>query len=163
MFLSSRGSLLVAGILLLAGCVCFVLSKKDADSATREKTTVGVITHVSGGRSSSYEYEFEIDGVRLYDDSGTCRTALTPKGCRVGASVLVYYDHDPTLRTRLQEFGAASRAEFSTGVWMCFAGLLLIVLHFISRKVIGSPDESDEIDTDPPDEAHEIVHIVPNE
>lgn len=162
MFFRSRASLLVAGFLLLAGCVWFLFSWKYADSAKREATTIGIITRVRGGRGSSYEYGFEIDGVKLFDDSSSCRTALTLKGCKVGAPVLVYYDHDPALETMLQEFGAASREEFFSGVWAVFGALLLIVAHFIFRKVLKGPDESDEIDIDRHDEGLEIVHVVPD-
>lgn len=162
MFFESRGSLLVAGVLLLAGCGGFFWSWKYADSATREKTTTGVITYIGGGKSSHYYYEFEIDGVKLYDESRPCKTALTPRGCKVGASVLVYYDHNPTLETRLQDFGDASRGDLIFGVCMTLGGLLLIVLHFVFKKALMSPDESDEIGFDRLDPGPEIVHIDPD-
>ncbi len=163
-FLSSRGSLLVAGILLLGACVCFLLSRNDADSATRERTTVGVIDGFSGGRGGTYYFEFELDGQKHYDASPVCRTALTPKGCKFGARVLVYYDRSPSLRTKLKEFGEASRDNLATGFWLAVLGLLLIVLHFTARKVIGpdEPDESDQVDTHPPSKNSESLHVVPD-
>jgi hypothetical protein len=162
-FLSSRGSLIVVVILLLAGCACFYLSWKDADSAKHEKTTVGVIDGLSGGRHSSYYYEFEMDGVTLYDESGSCRTALSPRGCVVGAPVLVYYDHDPAFRTKLKEFGAASRDDLLTGLFMVFVGLFITILHFLFRRALESPDESDDVDTDRPNGRPEAIHVVPDE
>jgi hypothetical protein len=162
-FFCSRGSLLVAGILLLAGCACFFLSREDADSARREKTTVGVIDDIGGGRGASYFYEVEIDGVKLYGESGSCQTALSPRGCRVGAPVLVYYDHNPELRTKLKEFGASSSDDLTTGVCMALGGFLLIVMHFLSRRVLENPDDSDDNDIDRPDEGPANIHVVPDE
>jgi hypothetical protein len=162
-FLSSRGSLIVAGILLLAGCVCFFLSRKDAASARREKTTIGLIDGVSGGRHTSYYFEFKLDGVKIYDESGSCQTALSSRGCEVGAPVLVYYDHDSELRTKLKEFGAASSDDSITGFFMVFGGLLIIVLHFLFKRALESPDDSDGIDVDQTDEGPEAIHVVPDE
>jgi hypothetical protein len=161
-FFCSRGSLLVAGILLLAGCACFFNWREDADSAGREKTTVGVIDGVS---RSGYYFEFELDGVKIYAASSSCETALTPRGCEVGAPVRVYYDPNPTHRAKLKELGAVGGAEFVTGVDFVFVGMMLIVLHFLTLRVLG-PDESDEsdeddIDVDRPDEGPETIHVVP--
>jgi len=164
MFFESRGSLIVASILLLAGCACFFLWREDSDSARRERTTVGVITDRSGGRSgTSYDYRFEIDGVAIYDESSSCRTALTPKGCKIGAPVLVYYDQNSTLRSKLKEFGVASSEDLTTGFCMVFGGLLITVLHFLFKRALDSPDESDDIDIDRPDQGPETIHVVPGE
>ena|ERR1700733_14117420 len=161
-FLSSRGSLIVASILLFAGCVCFFLSREDADSARREKATVGVIDGVSGGRGASYYFEFEIDGAKLYGESGSCETALSSRGCTVGAPVLVYFDRNPSLRSKLKEFGAASSDDLITGFWMAFGSLLIVVLHFLFRRALESPDESDEVDVDRLDKRPEVIHVVPD-
>ncbi len=163
MFFESRGSLIVAGILLLAGFACFLLWQEDTDSARREKTTVGVIDDIGGGRGAIYYFEFEIDGVKLYDEDSSCRTALTPKGCKIGAPVLVYYDRNPALRTKLKEFGAASSDDFAIGSCMVFGAFMVILMHFLARRVIGSDDESDDIDVDRPDEGPETIHVVPGE
>lgn len=163
MFFESRGSLLVAGILLLAGFACFFLWREDADSARREKTTVGVIDDISGGRGTTYYFEFVIDGVKLYGESGSCRTALTPKGCKIGAPVLVYYDQNSTLRSKLEQFGAASSDDFAIGSCMVFGAFMVTLMHFLARRVIGSDDETDEIDVDRPDEGPETIHVVPGE
>jgi hypothetical protein len=104
---------------------------KYAEAAKHEATAVGVITYVTEGRSRSYDYEFQIDGVRLIQDSDTCKTALTPQGCKVGSSVLVYYAHLPVLIARLQEFGAASRETFVWGSFFVFIGLLLFGLFCV--------------------------------
>jgi hypothetical protein len=139
-----------------------ILVVEYADSATREKTTIGVITYIGGGRHSSYYYEFEINGVKLYDETGSCRTALTPKGCKVGAPVLVYYDYHPTLETKLEEFGAVSRGDLLLGVWMISGGFLLIALHFVFRRALKSPDESDESETMNLSDGQEAIHVVPD-
>jgi hypothetical protein len=144
MFFSSRGSLIVAAILFLAGCASFYLYWRDSESAKREKTTVGVVTYFSGGRSTTIQYKFEIDGIALYGETGTCRTALTSKGCVVGAPVLVYYDHNPALVTKLIEFGDASRRDWFTGFGMVFVGFLITLMHFLSRSRFYSPASSDD-------------------
>jgi hypothetical protein len=135
-----------------------------ADGAKGEETVIGSITYIAGGRGgSTYDYEFEIEGVKLEQDSGTCQTPLTPQGCKVGAPVLVYYAHTPALETRLQEFGAASREKYFMGGWMVFCGLLLIGLHFIFKRALASPDESEDTDVDKPGDIAEEIHVVPHE
>src|ERR1700723_2629554 len=163
MFLESRLSVAIGIILILIGGADVLLAWRYADAAKHEATAVGVITYISGGRSSSYNYAFEIDGVRLIQDCGTCRTALTPQGCRLGAKVLVYYAHLPVLITRLQEFGAASREKLSWGVCLIVGGLLLIVLHFVFQRMAGPPDESEEPHEYEPGDGHDALHIVPGE
>jgi hypothetical protein len=170
-FFCSRGSLIVAGILLLAGCTCFFNWREDADSAKREKTTVGVIDGVSGGRhGATYYYEFEVDGVRIDDESSSCRTALTPKECKVGAQVLVYYDHNPALRSKLKEFGAVSNDDFAIGSCFVFGAFMVTLMHFLSRRVIGSDDDTDDDDSDsdggergrPSSDQPDDLHVVPD-
>jgi hypothetical protein len=161
-FFSARGSLIVAGILLLAGCACFFLWREDADAAKREKTTVGIIDGIS---RSGYDFEFELDGVKIYDASTSCEAALTPRGCEVGAPVRVYYDPNPTHRANLRELGAVGNDEFFTGVGFVFVGLMLIVMHFLTLRALGpdDPDESDDVDDDPPDQHPDGIHVVPGE
>jgi hypothetical protein len=146
MFFRSRISLLLANILILLGCVQLFFGWRYANSARREVTTIGTILYVIGGRSTTYEYVFEIDGARIQDDSGTCHTALTPRGCKVGAPVLVYYDHDPALVTMLQDFGAASREKYFMGFWMACCGLLLIGLYFTLKRTKRDDEGSEEPD-----------------
>jgi hypothetical protein len=143
-------------------CVQFFFAWRYADSAKREATTVGTIYHVIGGRGSTYEYVFVLDGVRLYDDSGTCQTALSPQGCKVGAPVLVYYVHNPTLETRLQEFGAASRGKLFSGVWMIFFAVTLYAFYFILKRNQNDPDAPDESYQPPEtDDGPEDLHVTP--
>jgi hypothetical protein len=134
MFFRSPVSLLLAIIMILVGSVQFYLGSSYGNAAKGEASTIGVITYISGGRSSTYNYKFEIDGVPLQQDSGTCQTALTTQGCTVGASVLVYYSHTPVLETRLQEFGAASREKHFLGSWVAGCGFILIGLYVFLKK-----------------------------
>jgi hypothetical protein len=108
MFFRSPLSLLLAAILIVFGSVQLFFGWSYGEAAKSEATAIGVITYMSDGRDSYYNYAFEINGVKLQQDCGTCRTALSPLGCKVGAPVLVYYAHTPVLETRLQEFGAVS-------------------------------------------------------
>ena len=163
MFFRSKWSLIIAGILILVGCEQFFLSRRYAVASRQETTTVGVISNVIGGRSSTYDYVFEIHGVRLQDDSGSCHTALTAQGCKVGARVLVYYVHQPALETRLQEFGDASREKLFTGIWFLSCGLLMIGLHFFLPRREKNSDESEETDVCAPHEEPDVLHIAPRE
>ena len=145
MFFRLRGALLAVGILVSIGLVKYFYAWKYAEAAKREATAVGVIIYVTGGKGGSYNYEFQIDGVRLIQDSDTCQTALTPQGCKVGSSVLVYYSHLPVLIARLQEFGAASRETFAWGSFFVLDGLLLFGLicwKSLKEKNPGKPEEA---------------------
>jgi hypothetical protein len=164
MFFRSPVSLLLAAVLLVVGSVQFFLGRGYAGAAKSEATAIGAITFITGGRGgSTYDYEFEIDGVKLEQDSGTCQTPLTPQGCRVGAPVLVYYAHTPVLETRLQEFGAASREKYFKGGSIAGCGLLLIGLHFLFKRALASPDESEDTEEGSLNDGPEIIHIVPGE
>lgn len=146
-------------MLIVVGCVQFVLSRRYANAARQEATTAGVISHITGGRTTTYDYVFKIDGVQLYDDSSSCHTALTPKGCKVGAPVLVYYAHLPVLETRLQEFGEASREKLFTSIGMVSAGFLLITLFFILKKTRRDSDQLGDVpdgDRENPDSLHVV-------
>ncbi len=164
MFFQSRRSLILAAILIVVSSVQFFLAWSYADAAKGEATAIGTITYITSGRGgSTYDYKFEIDGVKLQQDSGTCQTPLTPQGCKVGAPVLVYYAHTPVLETRLQEFGAARREKLFMGSWLAFCGLLLIGLHFLFKRALKSPDESEDADIDKPGDIAEEIHVVPHE
>jgi hypothetical protein len=162
MFFRSPVSLLLAAILLLVGSVQFFLGWSYADAAKGEATAIGAITYITGGKGgSTYNYEFEIEGVKLEQDSGTCQTPLTPQGCKVGAPVLVYYAHTPVLETRLQEFGAASREKYFKGGSMAGCGLFLIGFYLILKKTGKDSEEPDEPDEGGSKNEPEVLHIVP--
>jgi hypothetical protein len=145
MISQSAASLVAAGALVLMGCIQLLLGWRYAEAAKQESTAVGVITYIVGDRwGDTYDYAFEIDGVKLQQDSGVCRTALSPQGCKVGASVLVYYAHLPVLRTRLQEFGSASREKSFFGVCWIACGLLFFGMQFLSKRGVKESKESDE-------------------
>jgi hypothetical protein len=163
MFFRSQVSLIIAGILILFGCAQFFISWRCAGASRPEATTVGVIYNVIGGKGSTYEYVFKIDGVQLRDESGSCHTALTLQGCKVGAPVLVYYVHQPGLETRLQEFGDASREKLFTGIWLVSFGLLLIGMYFFLQRTAENSGESEDPDESARSEEPEVLHIVPSE
>ena len=116
MFFESRGSLIVAAILVIAGCYQAVSSRKFAEAASREASTVGVITYISGGRSPSYEFKFVVNGGQRIAVSGSCRTLLN--GCAVGKPVRVYYDPAQIVPTTLQEYGDRAREMLTVGMFL---------------------------------------------
>jgi hypothetical protein len=77
MFFESRGSLIVAAILLVAGCYQAFSSRNFAEAAGREASTIGVITYISGGRAPSYEFRFVVNGRERSAVSGSCHTPLS--------------------------------------------------------------------------------------
>jgi hypothetical protein len=161
MFFRSPMSLLLSIILIVVGSVHFFLGWRYGVAAKSEATAIGTISYITGGRSTTYDYAFEIDGVKLIQDCGTCRTALTPQGCKVGARVLVYYAHLPVLETRLQEFGEASREKYFMGAWMVGCGLLLVGAYFILKKTGKDSEESDESDENVRNDEPDVLHIAP--
>lgn len=162
MFFRSQRALVLAAFLLIIGAFELLKGEYYKEVAKREATVVGVLTRVSHGRSSSfYDYKFELNGVPLLDDSDTCSTALTPRGCVKGAAVLVYYDRNDAGETLLEEFAEAGRGKMFFGAWMVGCGLLLIGLYFVFKKLLKSPDESDETDYDRPVSEPEVIHVVP--
>jgi hypothetical protein len=166
MFSRSPRSFLLGVILVVFGGVQLFLAWRYAEAAKSEASAVGTIIYITGGRSTTYNYSFEIHGVRLIQDSGVCRTALTPQGCSVGASVLVYYAHAPALITRLEEFGAASREKLLYGCVAALIGLVLLVVSFILKSTnkdsIGS-DNSVDKNPDLNSACPDVIHIVPPE
>jgi hypothetical protein len=163
MFFRSAQALLLGVILIVVGAFQLLKGSYYIEVSKREGTTVGTILYVTHGRSPSYQYRYQANGVWIRDDSGSCRTALTPAGCRQGAQVLVYYDRDQVTQTLLEEFDAAGREKLYFGGFMAGCGLLLLVLYPIARRALKSPDESNEIDVDVPAVGPEIIHVVPEE
>jgi hypothetical protein len=46
---------------------------------------------------------------------------------------------------------------------MVAGGLLLIGLHFVSKRILASPDESEDTIIDKPGDIAEEIHVVPHE
>jgi hypothetical protein len=156
-FLSWR-FLLAGPVLTAVGCGMLVYAWTYADAGKREAATVGTITDVVHGRSSTYYYTFNVNGVRIADSSSTCKTALTEQRCKEGAQVLVYYDPEHLSTNELQEFRAASRERFFGGGWMTGIGLLMLGLLFWTKR---KGADLEETDADEPDEKSEVLHITP--
>ena len=163
MFFLSSKSIGLAVLVLVIGGVQLLIGWTYLDVSKRELSTVGTLVSVHHGRGSSYEYVFRVNDVSIRDDSGTCKTALTPAGCIKGATVLVYYDREQATRSQLQEFGVAGREKIFWGTSMVSIGLLLIVLHFVFKRALASPDESEATDVDKSGDAAEVIRIIPPE
>lgn len=146
MFFESRGSLIVAAILIMAGCYQTFSSHSFADAAGREASAVGVITYVSGGRGTSYYFKFFANGHQRLGESFSCHTPLSNNGCGVGASVRVYYDPAQIVETTLQEYGDRARGMLFVGVCFILAGLVVVVLHLIFSRMEKDSDGDDEPD-----------------
>jgi hypothetical protein len=162
MFFRSQRAVVLAIILIGVGGIQLLMGWSYIDDSKREASTIGTLIRVHHGKGSTYEYVFEVNGVRIRDDSGTCRTPLTSAGCAVGATVVVFYDRENLSRTLLEEFGAAGRGKVIFGAWMAGIGLLLIGLYFLLQKALAGPDESEDTEDDELRNEPEIVHIVPD-
>jgi hypothetical protein len=162
MFFESRGSLIVAAILLIAGCYEAVSSREFAEAASREASTMGVITYISGGRALSYEFKFVVNGHQRMARSGSCRTLLN--GCAVGKPVRVYYDPAQIVATTLQEYGDRAWEMLIVGVFFILGGLLVTVLHFVFSRMEKNSDEDE--DSDGPGESSSSddtpLHVTPD-
>ena len=163
MFFLSSKSIGLAILLIVIGGIQLLMGWTYMGVSKHEASTVGRLVGVRHGRGTAYEYVFRVNDLLIRDDSGTCKTALTPEGCIKGATVLVYYDRENVAETLLQEFGAAGRGKIIFGTCMASIGLLLIGLHFVFKKALASPDESEELGVDKPGDLPEVIHIVPPE
>jgi Protein of unknown function (DUF3592) len=172
-FLRTEKSTVLAAILVVFGSYELVRGSIYTKAAKRELTAVGTITDVHHGKGGpSYQYVFYFNGERIEDESGTCKTPLTPQGCREGATVRVYYDPEDLSVTQLDEFGADGRGRLFVGFLCAASGTLLIGLYLALNKwwpdTDGSDYRDDESDSrdeqagrksgDEPDD----LHIVPD-
>jgi hypothetical protein len=153
----------LAIICMVVGGVQFMMGWSYAEASKREATAVGALVRVTHGRSSTYVFQFRLNGALIRGDTSTCRTALTAAGCSTGASVLVYYDPDQTAGPMLQEYGAAGRARIFMGGWMLFFGLILITWGFFFRSRGGDTQSSGEQDDEGNDGERDVLHIAPGE
>jgi Protein of unknown function (DUF3592) len=154
---------LIWGVVLIPlGCFQFFFAWQYSDAAKREIGTIGGITHVYHGKSTSYQYVFTVDGVRYQDDSDRCVTPLSRQGCQEGAPVLVYYDPEHLSLSRMQEFRAASHEKLSFGEGAIGIGLVLLGLHFWLKRNSSNSEDGEETDTVESDEQSEVLHVVPD-
>jgi hypothetical protein len=172
-FLRTEKSTVLAAILVVFGSYELIRGSIYTMAAKRELATVGTITDVHYGKGGpSYQYVFYFNGERIKDESGTCKTALTPRGCREGAVVRVYFDPNDLSVTQLDEFGADGRSRLIVGTLCAASGILLIGLYLALNKWWPDTDGSDYRDgesnsedeeperksSDQPDD----LHIVPD-
>jgi hypothetical protein len=163
MFFRSWRSLLLSKVSIIAGCILLFFGFIDRGAAGRELSTTGRITRVQcGGKGCTYSYVFVVKGTSILDDSETCKTPLTPRGCAEGALVRVYYDPQHLSESMLGEFGAASREKLISGACLVLFGLVLIALFFLIKRAEGTsndPDPDRNLDDPQPD----VIHIAPGE
>lgn len=160
---SPSGNALAFGIMACAvGCFLLVTGLTDRDSAKHEATTPGVIVGIRHGRRGPYfEYEFRVNGIKMSDSSGECKTPLNPQGCGVGDHVLVYYTFQPSNNSRLEDFADAAREKLGWATVLSVVGVLLIGISFLLRK-LGYSDSSDGSD-DTQDNPSEVLSIAPRD
>lgn len=163
MFFRSWRSLLLAKISIIVGCVLLFFGFINRGAASREVSTVGRITRVQcGGKGCTYSYVFAVNGTNILDDSETCKTSLTPRGCAEGEPVRVYYDPEHLSESMLEEFGIASRNQLTSGACLVLFGLVLIALYFLIKRAEGASDNPDP-DRNLDDPQPDVIHIVPDE
>jgi hypothetical protein len=161
MFFRSWRARLCGIVLILVGCGFLAVSWIDQNAASQETTTTGVITKVYYGKSTSYDYIFQVNGVSIKDDAGSCHTPLSPQGCVSGAPVLVYYDPKHLSMSMLQEIGSAAREKLFFGLWMTGFGLFLVALYLILKKNDGEGEDSEEEHESDRNDESEVLHVVP--
>jgi hypothetical protein len=144
-------------------------------AAKHEKTTVGHIVGIPGGRGG-WSYVFSIDGVKVDDSSQVCETPLAPGAC-ISGPVLVYYSYEPFRNSRLEDFSVASKNAYRTGklaLAVCLPLLALSLTGFVilarkSRRDDDSDSGDDRSDSEEErlerksSDQPEDLHIVPNE
>jgi hypothetical protein len=161
---SPAGNALAFGIIAcVVGGFLLVTGLTDRDAAKHESTTPGVIVGIRHGRGGPYfEYEFRVNGIKMSDSSGECKTPLNPQGCGVGDHVLVYYTFQPSNASRLEDFADAAREKLGWATALSVGGVLLIGISFLLRK-LGYSDSSDDNDDTPPDNPSEVLSTAPRD
>jgi hypothetical protein len=156
--------LMVLGILLtLVGCVMIFIGFTYRDEAKHEAATTGVIVRVVHGKSTTYDYVFRVNGIKMNDSGGTCKTPLTSNGCRERGQVLVYYAYEPTTNSMLEDFADAAREKLQLGAALSTVGLLMVGASLLMRK-FGTVSDSSEDDNDSSNhDDSEVISIVPKD
>jgi hypothetical protein len=161
---SPAGNALAFGSMAcILGCVLLVTGLTDRDAAKHEATTPGIIVGIKHGKGGPfYDYEFRVNGIKMSDSGGDCKTPLDPRGCSVGGHVLVYYTFQPTNSSRLEDFADAAREKLRWATRVSVVGVLLIGISFLLRK-LGYSDSSDDNDDTPQDDSSEMPSIAPRD
>jgi hypothetical protein len=139
------GFILGAGAALF-GCTQWVMGFVYHIAAERESSTVGQITKVSvGPRHTFYHYEFQVNSVRMSDDSEICKTPLKPAVCIAGGPALVYYSYEPFQNSLLEDFAVASSDAIQRGNRAWVVGVALMGLCYgIYRVFLNLNGRGDE-------------------
>jgi hypothetical protein len=124
-------------------------------AAQHESTTVGRIVKVIHGKSTSYRYEFSVNGVRMDDESPLCATPLEQGACENNGPVLVYYSWQPYSNSLLQDFAEARSDAFRDGKFLLAIGLPMLILPGAALVMLLRPGKSSD--------SSDVIHIVPGE
>jgi uncharacterized membrane protein len=156
--------LMVLGVILtLVGCFMIIVGFTYRDEAKHEATTPGVIVRVIHGKSTTYDYVFRVNGIKMNDSGGACKTPLTSDGCREGGQVLVYYGYEPTTSSMLEDFADAAREKLQLGAVLSSVGLLMVGVSLLMRK-FGTASDSSEDDHDSSNhDDSEVISIAPRD
>lgn len=156
--------LLALGIILtVVGCVVILIGLTYRDEAKHEATTTGVIVRVVHGKSTTYDYVFRVNGIKMNDSGGTCKTPLTSIGCKEGGQVLVYYAYEPTTNSMLEDFADAAREKLQLGTGLSAVGLLMVGASLFMRKTEGGSDSSGEDNDSSNQDESEVLSIAPKD
>jgi hypothetical protein len=167
MFFRSDKTKVIAVILFLFGCYQLIRGSIYASAAKREDFTIGRITYVHTGKSTTYRYLFEVNGVLIRDEADACKTPLTARGCQAGGQVKVYYDKGDLSTTLLEEFGAAAHGELMLGTWCVSGALLLMGVNLALNKWRADASDSEDESDSSQDKSEQRIgdvddlHIVP--
>jgi hypothetical protein len=153
--------------LTIFGCIQLIIGLTYRDAAKHEATAQGAIVSVLHGKNTTYDYEFRVNGIKLSDNSGACRTPLATGGCREGGQVLVFYAYEPMNISMLEDFAGAAREKLHLGSWMAAIGVLSIGVSMIVRRSGRSEDATDDSEEGSPgnsgEDASEILSIAPRD
>jgi hypothetical protein len=156
--------MLIYGIgLAVVGSVIVLIGLTYRDAANHEATTTGMIVRVNHGKSTTYHYEFRVNGIKMSDSSGACKTPLTPDGCKKGGQVVVYYTFEPTTNSMLKDFADAAHEKLQWGTGLTAVGLLLIAGSWLMRRSGGSSGSDEEGDGRSQEDASEVLSIAPRD
>jgi len=157
--LSRSGLAFALGVgITIFGCIQLIIGVTYRDAAKHKATAPGVIVRVLHGKSTTYDYEFRVDGIKMNDSSSACMTPLANGGCREGGQVLVYYAYEPTNISMLEDFSDAAREKLKSGSWMAAIGLPVIGISLVLRRFGGKSEDAVDDSEEDTSEVLSITH-----
>lgn len=146
---------LLGGAGTLVGSVECLKGHDYALAAQQESTTVGRIVKVIHGKSTSYRYEFSVNGVKMDDQSPLCATPLEPGACEHNGPVLVYYSYQPYSNSLLQDFAEARSDALRDAKFLLAIGLPMLTLPGAALAMLLRSGKSSD--------GSNAIHVVPGE